>query len=477
MRATVETCARLGVKVLTLYAFSVENWKRPRPEVETLWRLLRYYLGQELPDLQKNDIRLQAIGRLEALPPQVRRELESVVEATSANRGLLVNLAINYGGRAEIVDAVNSITRDGASGRRHCDSLKIDEDLISSSLYTASCPDPDLLIRTSGEMRISNFLLWQIAYAELYVTETLWPDFTRTDLLQAVLEYQKRDRRYGGLSGGQTINGGTEFTARPWSKRFGRHEAGPHHARPVPLFVYVVFSRICGYSSRCSRPWRCCAIANTTPLPPLTASERRARWGTSPDCDSVVGSRRVAARDGCWPAGADAGVARGDLSKALPRAALLLAGVVYVFGCWRFAVPLREANPHWLMFALLLNWVGDIGASYGAQVRETQAGAARESQEILGRGGGLGCCFGGVRWSVPAVLRSRVPVWEAVTLTIVANTAGQVGDLAESAMKRGAGVKDSGTILPGHGGFLDRVDSTLFVLPVVYALVRLLSPA
>jgi len=199
VRSTVETCARLGVKVLTLYAFSVENWKRPRHEVQTLWRLLRYYLGQELPELQKNDIRLQAIGRLDALPPQVRRELESAVDATAQNRGLLVNLAINYGGRAEIVDAVNAIL-DMARLDGSVATLKLDEDLIATNLYTSACPDPDLLIRTSGEMRISNFLLWQIAYAELYVTDTLWPDFTRTDLLQAVLEYQKRDRRYGGLS-------------------------------------------------------------------------------------------------------------------------------------------------------------------------------------------------------------------------------------------------------------------------------------
>jgi len=203
VRSTVETCARLGVKVLTLYAFSLENWKRPRTEVETLWRLLRYYLRQELPQLQKNDIRLQAIGRPEALPPQVRRELDAVVDATAANRGLLVNLAINYGGRAEIVDAINSILEvarvDGSLA-----TLKLDEELISSNLYTSSCPDPDLLIRTSGEMRISNFLLWQIAYAELYVTETLWPDFTRAELLRAILDYQKRDRRYGGLGGSET---------------------------------------------------------------------------------------------------------------------------------------------------------------------------------------------------------------------------------------------------------------------------------
>jgi undecaprenyl diphosphate synthase len=199
VRSTVETCARLGLQVLTLYAFSVENWKRPRAEVETLWRLLRYYLRKELPELQKNDIRLQAIGRLEALPVDVRRELDAVIDATAANRGLLVNLAINYGGRTEIVDAVNAIL-DQARREARLSSLRVDEDSIAAHLYTASSPAPDLLIRTSGEMRISNFLLWQIAYSELYVTETLWPDFSRAHLLTAVLEYQKRDRRYGGLS-------------------------------------------------------------------------------------------------------------------------------------------------------------------------------------------------------------------------------------------------------------------------------------
>ncbi len=199
VRSTVETCARLGVQVLTLYAFSVENWKRPRHEVETLWRLLRFYLRKELPELQKNDIRLQAIGRLHELPPDVRRELDSVVDATAANRGLLVNLAINYGGRTEIVDAVNAIV-DQARLEGRLASLQVTEELITANLYTRSSPAPDLLIRTSGEMRLSNFLLWQIAYAELYVTETLWPDFSPSHLLTAVLEYQKRDRRYGGLS-------------------------------------------------------------------------------------------------------------------------------------------------------------------------------------------------------------------------------------------------------------------------------------
>ncbi len=199
VRSTVETCARLGIRVLTLYAFSVENWKRPRAEVETLWRLLRYYLRKELPELQKNDIRLKAIGRVDALPPDVLREMNAVVDATAANRGLLVNLAINYGGRTEIVDAVNAII-ERARLQNRLSSLSIDEEMIGRHLYTASLPEPDLLIRTSGEMRISNFLLWQIAYSELYVTDTLWPDFSRAHLLTAVLEYQKRDRRYGGLS-------------------------------------------------------------------------------------------------------------------------------------------------------------------------------------------------------------------------------------------------------------------------------------
>jgi undecaprenyl diphosphate synthase len=199
VRSTVESCARLGIRVLTLYAFSVENWKRPRAEVETLWRLLRFYLRRELPELQKNDIRLEAIGRLDELPAPVRTELQAAVEATSLNRGLLVNLAINYGGRAELVDAVNAIL-ETARADGTLSALRLNEQMISQNLYTSRTPDPDLLIRTSGEMRISNFLLWQIAYSELYITDTLWPDFGRTDLLKAILDFQKRDRRFGGLN-------------------------------------------------------------------------------------------------------------------------------------------------------------------------------------------------------------------------------------------------------------------------------------
>jgi undecaprenyl diphosphate synthase len=199
VRATVETCARLGIGALTLYAFSVENWKRPRAEVETLWRLLGVYLERELATMVAQNIQLSAMGRLEELPRVVREELESAMTATANNTGMRLNVALNYGGRTELADAVNAILEearaDGSLAR-----LKVDEHMIAARLYTAGLPDPDLLIRTSGEMRVSNFLLWQIAYSELYVTDTLWPDFRRADLLAALLDFQKRDRRFGGLS-------------------------------------------------------------------------------------------------------------------------------------------------------------------------------------------------------------------------------------------------------------------------------------
>jgi undecaprenyl diphosphate synthase len=190
----VETAARLGIRVLTLYAFSVENWKRPATEVSTLMLLLKRYLRSELNTLLRNDIRFQVIGRLEALAPDIQDELRQTIERTATNTGMLFNVALNYGGRAEIVDAARRAMRAGVKPE------ELDESRFASFLYTAGQPDPDLLIRTSGEMRVSNYLLWQIAYAEIYVTETLWPDFRRRHLLEAVIAYQKRDRRYGGIA-------------------------------------------------------------------------------------------------------------------------------------------------------------------------------------------------------------------------------------------------------------------------------------
>ncbi len=194
---TVECSARLGLQVLTLYAFSIENWKRPRAEVAMLMRLLRDYLNKELVNFQKNDIIFRAIGRIEDLDRSVQREIRKAEEATSSNTGLIFNVALSYGGRAEIVDACRSLVREARGG--NLDPLQVDEALVGRHLYTPGQPDPDLLIRTSGELRISNFLLWQIAYSEIWVTETLWPDFRRGELLRGIVDYQKRQRRYGGL--------------------------------------------------------------------------------------------------------------------------------------------------------------------------------------------------------------------------------------------------------------------------------------
>jgi undecaprenyl diphosphate synthase len=193
VRAVVEGSARLGIKVLTLYAFSVENWKRPAAEVSTLMMLLKRYLRSELNTLLKHDIRFRVVGRMEDLAPDVQRELRDAEEKTARNRGMIFNIALNYGGRAEIVEAAKKLI---AAGVRPDD---VDEAAFSQNLYTAGQPDPDLLIRTSGEMRVSNFLLWQIAYAEIWVTDTLWPDFRQRHLLEAIVAYQKRERRYGGI--------------------------------------------------------------------------------------------------------------------------------------------------------------------------------------------------------------------------------------------------------------------------------------
>src|ERR1700689_105788 len=196
-RQVIETCARIGIPALTLYAFSLENWRRPQPEVDFLMRLLREYLKQELPEIHRNNIRMLVIGRTDQLPQAVRDDVRNAMELTAGNTGMKLAVALNYGGRAELVDAFNAILdrvrNNGQSG------FRADEQTISEHLYTAGLPDPDLLIRTSGEMRVSNFLLWQIAYAEMYVTETLWPDFSRARLLEALTDFQKRERRYGGL--------------------------------------------------------------------------------------------------------------------------------------------------------------------------------------------------------------------------------------------------------------------------------------
>ena len=211
-REIIETCARLKLPCLTLYAFSLENWRRPQAEVDFLMRLLREYLSRELPSIHQNNIKLQVIGRSAQLPGAVRQDIEEGMRLTAKNTGMKLVVALNYGARGEIVDAFNALlARAQANGAR---DFHADEQMISENLYTAGLPDPDLLIRTSGEMRVSNFLLWQIAYAEIYVTETLWPDFSRERLLEALLDFQKRERRYGGLGAQPSETNGTSEAAQ-----------------------------------------------------------------------------------------------------------------------------------------------------------------------------------------------------------------------------------------------------------------------
>lgn len=197
VREIVEECARIHIKYLTLYAFSSENWKRPFYETTFLMKLLKKYLIKERPDLMKNNIRFTAIGRIEDLPHSAQPELTKTVEITASNTGLTLCLALNYGGRREIIDAVRKICRSAKEGKINPD--KINETVFRQYLYAPDIPDPDLLIRTGGEMRISNFLLWQSAYTELWVTPVLWPDFSKEFLHEAIKDFSTRQRRFGGI--------------------------------------------------------------------------------------------------------------------------------------------------------------------------------------------------------------------------------------------------------------------------------------
>ncbi len=197
VRMVTEACCELGIEYLTVYAFSTENWKRPAEEVMALFGLLEHFIAAELPTLMENNVQLQAIGRLRELPINAQCALEDAIRKTSTNTGLTLVLALNYSGRAELEDAIREVCQDVAAGRLLPEVFT--QEHLRNHLYTRAWPDPDLLIRTSGEMRLSNFLLWQLSYTELYVTPKLWPDFGKADLLEAIQEFHRRQRRYGGI--------------------------------------------------------------------------------------------------------------------------------------------------------------------------------------------------------------------------------------------------------------------------------------
>lgn len=196
IREVIEVAPEIGVEYLTLYTFSTENWKRPKQEVSGLMRIFEEQLNKEIDELDQNGVRIRAIGRLDDIPASTRKAFRSAEERTKNNSRLNLNIALNYSGRAEIVDAVNAICKARSEGK---EKLEIDEEIFSRYMYTSNMPDPELLIRTSGELRVSNFLLWQIAYAEIWITDKYWPDFGKSDFIQAIADFQKRRRRFGGL--------------------------------------------------------------------------------------------------------------------------------------------------------------------------------------------------------------------------------------------------------------------------------------
>ena len=413
VRDVVETSARLGIDVLTLYAFSVENWKRPRAEVNTLMTLLKRYIRLELGTLLKNNITFRVIGRAEELAPDVQDELELGIRQTASNTGMLFNIALNYGGRAEIVDAAR---RAIAAGLRPDD---LDERRFAGFLYTAGQPDPDLLIRTSGEMRISNFLLWQIAYSEIWVTDTLWPDFRRRHLLEAVVAYQKRDRRYGGI-------------------------------KPSPVAIAAGTVTLLASIGVTSTRWVGDVLA-----------------GTAIALDAILMSAVVllaALTLVSW---------RGD-RDALGRASAAIFPALYLGLPIGAMVSLRALRGREVLFLLLLTvMVSDTAQYYTGRAfgRRLLAPAISPKKTIEGAIGGL--VFGAaILMIVGAWWLPLMPLALRGLLGVALVALGIGGDLFESMLKRSAGVKDSSTLIPGHGGVLDRIDALLFAAPIYYVVLK-----
>jgi len=468
IRRIVEASARFGVEYLTLYAFSTENWRRPRREVRGLIQILAEVIDRETEELHRSGVRLRHLGSLEGIAPELQHKIRRSLELTKDNTRLNLSIAFNYGGRAEIVEAVRRLVAEGVPPHQ------INEERISSYLYSAGLPDPDLIIRTGGEMRLSNFLLWQSAYSEYYATPTFWPDFDDKELEQALIAFGQRRRRFGRLqaragSAPQAVSG--VLRKRTLSAVIG-----------IPPLVVVVwlgnpwFAMLVAAAALVAtyELYRMLADSGRSPLtvPGLIGAVLFALIPLCPDARALPAA--LAAAIIVTLAGSALGASR---SGRFPDWAWTLAGMLYIGWLLSYLVALAELENgwRWVLLTLFAVFASDTAAYFGGRAwgRHPLAPgiSPAKTQE------GTVAAFLGAILAVmvlPLILHLPIPWWQGLLLGLLVGLFSQLGDLAESAVKRSCGVKDAGGLIPGHGGVLDRLDSILFSGIVVYYYVSLI---
>ena len=451
VREAVIGCRELGVKYLTLYTFSVENWQRPPTEVSALMRILKQTLKEQRQEMRDNGICLETIGRVEDLPRSAQNVLRETQEFLAGGKDMTLVLALSYGGRDEIARAARELAREVGEGRRAADS--IDEAAVRNKLYTASIPDPDLVIRTSGEVRVSNFMLWQAAYSEIWVTDVLWPDFRKEHLFAAIRGYQHRERRIasalvlGPVAVWSVVEGGWFFTVFLGAALLlGLHELfrlGRSADIPVPRYSGLFLASV---------------------LVVLAALHNGRYSGLA----LIVASLWIVAQSFRRPPG-----------RGLYGLTFAVFGVAYVVGLGIHMLWLREL-PHGdrlLLLALLGTWAADAGAFFAGITwgKRPLAPAISPNKTVEGFVGGLILTVAVTVAAGHLLLPQVFSIGPAVILGVLIGVVAPIGDLLESFIKRSLGAKDTARLIPGHGGVLDRIDSLLFTVPITFYAVRLFT--